>query len=137
MLFLTDDDYWSTKNKKLCNLRQKLSSYNYSAVPIINLSSVQSIDLSPLEHGLKQCFADKNKYIKKYIVVEFKTLYSSVDQAFLPDNNENFHEFLISTTNKFIQNVYRTKESRYNLLKPLQKNKDIVLLSGNKDWSVI
>ena len=50
----------STKTKKLCNLRRKQSSYNSSKVPIINLSSVQSIDISPLEHGLRQCFVDKN-----------------------------------------------------------------------------
>ena len=31
------------------------------------------------------------------------------------------------------QNVYRTKDSTYNLLKPLQRNKDIVLLSGDKN----
>ena len=51
----------STKNRKLGNLRPKQSSYNSSKVPIINLSSVQSIDISPFEHGLKQCFVDKNK----------------------------------------------------------------------------
>ena len=38
----------STKNKKLRNLRPKQSSYNYSKVPIINLSYVQSIDVSHL-----------------------------------------------------------------------------------------
>ena len=62
----------STKMKKLCNLWPKQSSYNSSKVPIINLSSVQSIDISPLEHGLRQCFVDKNKYIKKDIAVELK-----------------------------------------------------------------
>ena len=31
----------STKSKKLCNLLPKQSSYNYSKVPITNLSSVQ------------------------------------------------------------------------------------------------
>ena len=46
----------STKYKKLRNLRPKQSRYNYRKVPIMNLSSVQSIDISPLEHGLKQCF---------------------------------------------------------------------------------
>ena len=49
----------STRNKNLRNLRPKQSSYNSSKVPIINLSSVQSINISPLEHGLKQCFVDK------------------------------------------------------------------------------
>ena len=33
--------------------------------------------------------------------------------------------------------MYRTKDSTYNLLKPLQRNKDIALLSGNKDLSVV
>ena len=33
---------------------------------------MQSIDISPLEHGLKQCFADKNNQIKKDIAVEFE-----------------------------------------------------------------
>ena len=127
----------STKNKKLRNLRPKQSSYNYSKVPIINLSSVQSIDISSLEHGLKQCFVDKNKYIKKDVAVEFETLCSSIDKDISLDDKENFRGFLRSATNTFTQYVYRTKDSTYNLLKPLQGNKDIVLLSGDKDSSVI
>ena len=119
------------------NLQPKQSSYNSSKVPTINLSSTQSIDISPLEHGLKQCFVDKNKYIKKDIAVEFETLCSSVDKDISPDDKENFHEFLRSATNTFTQNVYRTKDSTYNLLKPLQTNKDIALLSGDKDSSVV
>ena len=75
---------------------------------------MQSIDISPLEHGLKQCFAARNKYIKKYVVAEFETLDSSVDKAISPDDKENFHEFLMSATNTFTQNVCRTKHSRYN-----------------------
>ena len=75
---------------------------------------MQSIDISPLEHGLKQCFAARNKYLKNYIVAEFETLYSSDDKAISPDDMENFHEFLMSATNTFTQNVCRTKDSRYN-----------------------
>ena len=119
------------------NLQPKQSSYNSSKVPTINLSSAQSIDISPLEHGLKQCFVDKNKYIKKDIAVEFETLCNSVDKDISPDDKENFHEFLRSATNTFTQNVYRTKDSTYNLLKPLQTNKDIALLSGDKDSSIV
>ena len=84
---------------------------------------------------LKQCFVDKNKYIKKDIAVEFETLCSSVDKDISPDDKKNFHEFLRSATNTFIQNVYRTKDNTYNLLKPLKTNKDIALLSGDKDSS--
>ena len=102
---------FSTKNKKLHNLRPKQSSYNYSKVQIINLSSVQSFEISPLEHDLKQCFVDKNLYIKKDIAVKFETLCSSIDKNISPDDKENFHEFLRSATNTFTQNVYRTKDS--------------------------
>ena len=116
----------STKNKKLRNLRPKQSSYNSSKVTIINLSSVQWTDISPLEHALKQCFVDKNKYIKKDIAVEFETLRCSVEKDISPDDEENFHEFLRSATHTFTQKIYRTKDSTYNMLKPFQRNKDIV-----------
>ena len=55
---------------------------------------MQSIDISPLEHGLKQRFLEKNKYQKKVIPVEFKTLCSSVNKDISPDDKENFHEFV-------------------------------------------
>ena len=106
-------------------------------VPIINLSSVRSTDISPLENGLKQCSVDKNNRIKKYIAVEFETLCSFVDTDISPDDKENFHEFFRSATNTFTQNVYRTRYNTYNLLKPLRRNKEIVLLSGDKDSSAV
>ena len=74
---------------------------------MINLSSVQSIDVSPLEHGLKQCFVDKDKCIKEDIAVEFETLCRSVDKDISPHDKENFHEFLRSAASTFTQNVYR------------------------------
>ena len=46
---------------------------------------MQSIDISPLERGLKQCFADKNKYIRKDIPVEFDILCISIDKYISPD----------------------------------------------------
>ena len=67
---------------------------------------MQSIDISPFEHGFKQCFADRNKYIKKYIVAEFESLYSSVDKATSPDEKENFHELLMAATNTHLLRTY-------------------------------
>ena len=90
---------------------------------------MKSIDISPFEHGLKQCFEEKNKYIKKDIAVEFETLCSSVDKDISPDDKENLHEFSKSATNTFTQNVYRTKDNTYNLLKLLKANKDVALRS--------
>ena len=84
------------------NLEPKQSSYNSRKVPATNLSSVQSTDISPLDHGLQQCFVDKYK---------FETLCISVNKDISPDDKENFHELLRSATNAFTQNVYRTKDS--------------------------
>ena len=98
---------------------------------------MQLIDISPWEHGLKQCFVDKIKSKKKDIAVKFETFCSSVDKDVSPDDKENFHDFLRSATNTFSQNIYRTKDSTWNLLRPLQRNQNIVLLSGDKDLSVI
>ena len=75
--------------------------------------------------------------MEKDIPVEFETLCSSIERDISPDDKETFHEFLRSTANTFSRNVYRTKDSTCNLLKPLQRNKDIVLLSGDKDSSVV
>ena len=85
---------------------------------------MQPIDISLSEHGLKQCFVDKNKYIKKDIAVEFEILCCSVEKDILPDDKENFHEFLSQLHTHLL--VYRTKDSTYNMLKPFQRNKDIV-----------
>ena len=72
---------------------------------MINLASAQSADISPLKHSLKQCFVDKNIYIKKGIAVEFETLCSSNDKDISPDNKEFFCELLRSATTTFTQNV--------------------------------
>ena len=93
---------------------------------------MQSVDISPLE----QWFVDKNKHIKKNIAVEFETLCSSNNKDISSDDKENFHELLKSATNTFPQNLYRTINNIYNVLKHLKRNKDIVLLSGDKDSSV-
>ena len=97
---------------------------------------MQSVDILPLEHSLKQCFVDKNKHIKKDIAVEFEILCNSNNKDISSDDKENFHELLRSATNTFTQNIYRTIDSNYNVLKPLKRNKDIVLLSDDKDSSV-
>ena len=104
---------------------------------IINLSSVESIDITLLEYDSKRWFVGNNKYIKKDIAGEFKTLCSSVNKDISLVDQENFREFLRSVTITFTQNVYRIKDRAYNLLKLLQTNKDIVQLSGDEDASLV
>ena len=47
-----------------------------------------------------------------------------------------FMNFKVSYKHIYLERI-RTKESSYNLLKPLQRNKDIVLRSVDKDSSVV
>ena len=54
---------------------------------------MQSLDISPLEYDLKQCFVDKNKYRKKDIAVEFETVWSSVDKDISPGEKEILMNF--------------------------------------------
>ena len=53
---------------------------------------MQSVNILPLEHSLKQCFVDRNKRKKKDIAVEFETLSSSNNKDISSDDKENFHE---------------------------------------------
>ena len=53
---------------------------------MINSSSVQSIDISPWEHGLKQYFVGKNIYLKKEFAVAFETLFGSIDKGISSDD---------------------------------------------------
>ena len=50
---------------------------------------------------------------------------------------EYFYEYLQKTTNRFIQNIYHTKDHTYRNLCHLIENNDITLLSGDKDSSVL
>ena len=50
---------------------------------------------------------------------------------------EYFRGHLRKMTNKFTQNIYHTKDDTYRNLRHLIQNKDIVVLSGDKDSSVV
>ena len=49
----------------------------------------------------------------------------------------NFHEFLWGYTNIFVKNVISTEDHTYKELKTLIHNKDVVILKGDKDWSIV
>ena len=55
----------------------------------------------------------------------------------LLEDLENFHEYLRKMTNKFTQNIRHTKDNTYHDFCHLRNNKDIVLLSGDKDSPVV
>ena len=128
-----------TKNQKLFNLTGKHNNTQYVklSIPIINLSS-QDLDTTILEKtGLNHSYIDKNKFMKRELIVELETLANTVDNTVKPENKEEFHEFLRSTTNIFTQNVFHTKDKTFKSLSELRQNKNIVILSGDKDSSIV
>ena len=52
-------------------------------------------------------------------------------------NLEHFHEFLRGYTDIFTNNIYATKDYTYHNLRGMIQNKDIVVVKGDKDSSVV
>ena len=50
---------------------------------------------------------------------------------------EDFHELLRGYTDIFIKKIYLTGDNSYEKLKKLINNKNIVVLRGNKDSSIV
>ena len=58
------------KNKKIYHLTPKRPPFNYQ-IPIVNLSGFE-IHTTCLKYGLHHSFIDKNRFIKRYLGIEFK-----------------------------------------------------------------
>ena len=94
-------------------------------------------EIDTLKLGLHQSYVDKNKYIKQNLAVEMESLAEIVDKNVPDENKETFHGFLRKYTNLFTSNIYATKDNTYKNLKDLMNNKDIVLLSGDKETATV
>ena len=90
-----------------------------------------------MKYSLHHSFIDKNRYIKRDLGVELETLAANVDEFVFPEVKEEFHQFLRNTTNTLTNNVYHTKDDTCNKTKSLRDNKNIVILSGDKDSSIV
>ena len=101
------------------------------------LNTRLSLSLYCLKYGLHHSFIDKNRFIKRDLGVEFESLASSVDTFVPPESKEKFHQSLGNTTYKLPNNVYRTRDTMYHKTKFIRDNKDIVILSGDKDSSIV
>ena len=110
------------KNKKLRNLKikfNKLSKNKYN-IPVLNLSS-ESLNLPSLKYGFHQSFVEKNKYVKRNVVVEMDSLAVRLDIFIDVSMKKTFHEFLRSSTNIISNNIYSEKDNAVKLLSPLIK----------------
>ena len=90
-----------TKNKKLkrlTDLKVKNSNINNFSVPVINLPShvLTEKEHNYLKYGLKYCFIDRNKNVKKYLSAELETLDQQTSDCVEPDKLEEYHAFFMS-----------------------------------------
>ena len=124
-----------TKNKKTHKFKPKEQHIPYQ-VPILNLSNYDIV-FSCSKYSLPHPFIDENRFIKTDLDVELESLVANVDQFVSPEVKEEFHQFLRNMTYTLTNNVYHTKVNTYNKTKSLGDNKNIVILSGDKDNSIV
>lgn len=128
-----------TKNKKLDRLSSFQNKKDDFSVPIINLTD-KTIDQSILYYlrfGLNHSFVDKNRYIKLNLAIDMEFLFTQVKDTIPSQEQENFKHYLRTMTNRFTNNVYHTTDYTYKILQKLASDSDLVVLSGDKDSSVV
>ena len=83
------------------------------------------------------CFVDKNKDVWRFLAANMEFLADSIKGNIDHKNLEHFHKFLRGYTNIFTNNIYATKDYTYHNLRGMIQNKDIVVVKGDKDSSVV
>ena len=132
-------DSFKTKNHKLARLIQAKTPMPNYRVPIINLSDYElsEVECKQLQLGLEYSFVNKNRDLKKNLAANLETLVSQASSFIDHTKLEDFHEFLRAYANIFTKNIYAAKDYTYKNLKNLIENKDLVVISGDKDSCVV
>ena len=86
-----------------------------------------------VKYGLHQSFTDKNQFVKRNVALELESLAASLDHYVERSHKEAFHEYLHSCTNTITKNIYTNKDGTFTSLQKLRKNKDIIILSADKE----
>ena len=79
---------------------------------------------------------DKDKHIKKDLVVELGKCTNKVNSFVSSEEKANSHEYMRSITNIFSQNVLHSVDKTFQSTKLSRDNKNNILLYGYKDTSV-
>ena len=77
------------------------------------------------------------KNIKKYLSAEIETLSQQTSDCVEPDKLGEYHEFIRAYADIFSSNIYNPKDYTYHDLKLLIKSKDVKVLQGDRDSSII
>ena len=128
-----------SKSYKLKRLISEKTPPTKFKVPIVNLPSY---DLSELEQkqlhlGLEYSFVNKPKHLKKNITANFEIVPHRVSESINHDKLEDFHVFLRAYTDIFTKHIYATKDFTCKNLKNIIKDENVVILSGDKDSSIV
>ena len=119
-------------------MKSKHDSKDFS-VPIINLLSqvIADATLHYLRYGLNHSFIDKNRHMKLNLLSEFQLLLNQVSSSTPVGQHEDFKHFLRVHSNLFYQNIFSTPDYTYKVLQKLATDPHLVVLSGDKDSSVV
>ena len=90
-----------------------------------------------MKYGLHHCFIDKSRLVRRNITTELAYLAYTVQKDISSEDLKTFHEYLGKMTKKFTQNICHPKDNTYHDLRRFRNNKNIVLLSGDKDSSLV
>ena len=123
--------------QKILNKNSK--SIDLSQTQLINLSDykLSEIQRKQLQLGLEYRFVNKNRDLKKNLAENLEIIASQASPFVDQTKLENFHEILRAYTDIFTKNVQATKDYKYKNLKTLIENKDLVVISGDKDSCVV
>ena len=87
--------------------------------------------------GLNHCLINKDKNIKKHIAANMESIAYIASEKVDQNDLENFHDFLRGYFDIFGKNMISTEDHTYKELKTLIHNKDVVILKGDKDSSIV
>ncbi|KAL9977773.1 hypothetical protein ACROYT_G015213 [Oculina patagonica] len=87
--------------------------------------------------SLNHSFIDKNRHVKLNLLSEFELLLNQVSSSVPDCQHEDFKHFLRVHSNLFNQNIHNTPDYTYKVLQKLASDPDLVVLSGDKDSSVV
>ena len=90
-----------------------------------------------LKLGLDYCFVDKNKHVWRFLAAYIESLADRVKGNIDHKNSEHFYEFLCGYADIFTNNIYATKDYAYHNPCGMIQNKDIAVVKGDKDSSVV
>ena len=121
----------------MIELKQPRPQHNQ--VPTVNLTKyvLSTVERSQLELGLEYSFINKSKNQRKFLAANLESICQRVEKDIDQGMKEEFHESPRGYTDIFIKNIIKTKDHTYNNLKGLIKNKNLCILSWDKDSCII